>query len=117
MNKQIKRRLLLQSIKTDSRKESYCKYYPNNSDAHEDVKWFILKKFKKRKYLVYTEGVLSTGGRFDIALISPEGIGTIVEVMNSEKEKNFNDKLNKYDLLWNIISVSVKDFDIDEFEL
>jgi len=117
MNKKVKEYNLIQSIYyQDRNKEGYCKYYPNNTDIHEDTKWAIFKKLKKLGFKAWSETRIK-GGRADICVISPDSKGFILEIMESEPESSYLRKLNEYDLLWEIIPIKVKGFDISTFEL
>ena len=116
MNKQIKKRILLQSIKSSSKKEGYCKYYKNNTKLHENTKWKIFTYLKDLGYDVYSECEFVTGGRADIIAIQ-DSKGFIIELLNSETESQFVDKLNKYPLLFEVIRIDCKTFKISEFEI
>jgi len=123
MNSDIKNRLnynLLQEIYYQDRignKKGFIKYYPNNTDEHEDTKWKICKKLIKDKYDVYTEcRFKSDKGRADIIAIR-EGFGYIIEVVTTEKEKSITEKKGKYPIRFELVVVKSKGFDIKKFEL
>lgn len=119
MNKkqiEFKKNRLKQAINFKDRKEGVVKVYSNNTYLHELTKFQITYKLKKLRYDVYSEGRIK-GGRADIIAISPEAKGYVIEVLNSEKEISFTNKLNKYDLEFEIIKVNCKNFKIDEFEI
>ena len=123
MNYDIKNKLnynLLQHIYYQDRignKEGFIKYYPNNTDKHEDIKWNICKKLKKEQYEVYTECRFKNNkGRADIIAIKNR-IGYIIEIANNEKEKSIASKKEKYPTDFDLIVVQTKNFKIEEFNL
>lgn len=123
MNYDIRNKLnynLFQNIYYQDRignKKGFIKYYPNNTDEHEDVKWKICKKLIKNKFDVYTECRFKNNkGRADIVAIK-NGIGYIVEIVTSENQKSIVEKRNKYPHDFELIVVKSKGFKIDEFDL
>jgi len=119
MNKkqiEYKKYKLKKSININDRKEGCVKVYPNNNYLHELVKFQISYKLKKEGYLVFTECRIK-GGRADVCVVSPGGDGFIIELLNSESEERFNEKLDKYDLDWTIIKVNCKEFKINKFKI
>jgi len=109
---------LLQLILPSDRKEGYVKIYPNNTREHELVKFLICDKLKRRKFMVYTEcRFVNNLGKPDIVCFSPDGEPYIIEVLKSESEDRFNEKLCKYPIDFDVIPVRTKDFKISEFEL
>ena len=123
MNYDLKTKLnynLLQNIYYQDRsgnKKGFIKYYPNNTNEHEDTKWKICKKLIKDKYDIYTECRFTTNrGRADIIAIK-FGIGYIIEVVTTEKEKSITEKRKKYPHNFELIVVKSRGFKIDEFEL
>ena len=123
MNYDIKNRLnynLLQSIYYQDRvgnKKGFIKYYPNNTDEHEDTKWKICKKLIKNKFDVYTECRFKDNkGRADIVAIK-DGIGYIVEVVTSEGQKSILEKKSKYPHDFNLTVVKSRGFKIEDFDL
>jgi len=99
-------------------KEGYVKIYPNNTYQHELVKFQICKKLKEDGFKIYTECRFKLNkGRADIVAISNFGVGYIIEVVNTEKEKSINEKRNKYPHEFSLLQVNTKDFNIKEFKL
>ncbi len=98
------------------RKEGYVKIYPNNSFEHEKVKFEIAYKLKKQGYKVFTECRIS-GGRVDLAVISPKADGYIIEVLKTESKERYEAKLDRYDINWTLVKVYCKDFDINSWDL
>ncbi len=122
MNKKIEFRKyrLLQTIKYSSRsgnKEGYIKIYPNNSLDHERTKFLVAYKLKKQGFYVLSEVTFNNGKRTDLAVISPEGHGTLIEIIKSESKERYDEKLDSYPLEWDMLAISVDDFDIKTFEL
>lgn len=97
-------------------KEGFCKYYPNNSDEHEDVKWKIFKKLKKEGFDVYTECRFKNRSRADIVAIK-NGIGYIIEVVTSEKELSIKNKKEKYPSDFDLIFIKSSNFKLEDFNL
>lgn len=122
MNNDLRSRLnynLFQHIHYQDRvgnKEGFIKYYPNNTDKHEDAKWNICKKLKKDGYEVYTECRFKSGGRADIIAIK-DGVGYIIEITVSEKEKSIEAKKSKYPSDFELIVVDANNFKLEDFNL
>jgi len=109
---------LLQKIVFRDRKEGYVKIYPNNTKEHELTKFLVCDKLKRLGYKVYTECRFENNcGRADIVAISEEGKGYIIEILCSETQERLNEKLNKYPIEFELITVFTKNFDIDTWEL
>ena len=122
MNKrhEFKKIRLLQTIQHTSRysnKEGCIKIYANNSLIHEETKLRIAYKLKKQGFYILSEVTFLNGKRADLIAISPEGEGTIIEVLNSESEARYEEKLNSYPMEWEMIKVEIKEFNINNFEL
>ncbi|MFH1276725.1 MAG: hypothetical protein ABIH82_06455 [Candidatus Woesearchaeota archaeon] len=77
----------------------------------------IVHKLVNQGFEVYTEVVFNDLNRADICAISPEGKGFIIEVLKSEPEGSYDEKLNKYNLLWEMIKVDCESFSLEEFEI
>jgi len=119
MNKKAQFRYyrLIQHINYLDRKEGFVKIYPNNSYIHELVKFQVSYKLKKQGYVVFTECRFTDGGRADIVAFSKSGEGYIIEILNSESNERYNQKLNKYPIEFDMVSVQTKGFDINNWEL
>lgn len=117
---EFKKIRLLQTIKYNCRsgnKEGYIKIYANNSLIHEETKLKIAYKLKKQGYYILSEVSFLNGKRADLVAISPKGVGTIIEVLQSESEEQYEKKLNSYPLDWEMVAVSCKDFSLEDFEI
>ncbi len=116
--KEFKRWRLIQSINSKDRKEGFVKLYPNNTYDHEMVKCKVAYKLKKQGYSIYSECRFSDGsGRADLVAISQDGVGYILEIVHSESEKRFSDKLDKYPIEFNLVKIECKNFNIHSWEL
>ena len=118
LDNQFKRNRLLQKIHFNDRsgnKEGFCKYYPNNSDLHEDTKWEVFKNLKKDGFELWSECRIGNL-RADLFAIK-EGKGFVVEILNSETDKMFELKKLKVPEEFTLIKVNVKDFNPKEFEI
>ena len=114
-----KRRLLrtINHYSLSGNKEGYVKIYSNNTYIHELIKFQIAYKLKTQGYDIYSEVKFNNGKRADLVAISPGSDGYIVEVLNSEKEASYEEKLNSYPIEWIMKKVYCKGFDLDKFDL
>jgi len=101
----IKRQLLNQ-VEYSSRHGSRInvfRYYPNNTDAHEDMKFQVFKYYRKLGMDVLVEPTFTEGrGRADILVLEKE---LIVEILGSETEKMLAEKTPKYPGCFEIIHI------------
>lgn len=98
-------------------KEGYIKVSTNTSWEHLKKATEVSYMLKKQGFLVYSEVKFKNNlGRCDLLVFSPEGFGTIIEVLHSESKEKFNEKLNKYPIEFDIIPISTKD-NLDDFTL
>ena len=111
-----KKQRLIQSIDFKDRKEGSVKIYKNNTYLHELIKFQVCWKLKQLGFDVYTECCINEC-RVDVAAISPNSNGFICEILNSESESRYDEKLNKYNIEWEMIKINCKDFCLDTFEL
>lgn len=87
-----------------------------NTIEHETVKFQIAYILSKQGYEVFLESPIKGGGRPDIIAINgPHGF--IIEVLHSESEERYYEKLNKYPEEFVMKKVRTKDFDISNFKL
>lgn len=116
----------LQKIKTNRELKNQFKVnYPegtikwsNVSLEHFRVMSEVVYWFKKNGYQVYTEARLRDGSRPDIIAIDGP-FGYIIEIIHSEEDKRFADKLDKAygDGYFYVKRVYTKDFDYNTFKL
>jgi hypothetical protein len=96
--------------------EGCLKVFIKNSLIHEKVKFEIFYKLKRLGFEVWGEVLFTNKRRADLIAIK-DGIGHIIEVLNSEKEESYNKKLNDYPLEFEMIKVNCNDFKIEDFEI
>lgn len=97
--------------------EGSIKIFPNNTTEHELIKFQVGLKLKKLGGELYSEVDFVTGGRADLVYIDLNSNGYIIEILNSETDKQFEEKLKKYPSNFEIIKVKVKGFDIEKWDL
>ena len=93
----------LQLVRFSNRSGSHTgcvRYFPNNTDAHEDTKWEICKFLARAGREFITEAIFDSGeiydrwgGRADIFVLDK---GIVIEVLESETEEQFKEKVKKY---------------------
>jgi len=62
------------------------RYFPNNTDAHENIKFEVYKRLIKSGFKVWTEAIFKSGKRADIVAIR-NGWGYIIEVETPKTPK------------------------------
>jgi hypothetical protein len=93
-----------------------CIKLSNETLSHFTVKCQLAHWFYKNGYQVYSEASLKgTNCRPDL-FIRNDTSCYIVEVLQTETDKKFEEKLKKYPKDIPIIKVKVKDFDYDNFK-
>jgi hypothetical protein len=103
-----KRNFLLKDINPNSlsgSKSNLFQFFKNNSEIHEDAKYKVYKELIKRGFEVFIEPEFKNKSRPDILAISPESNGLIVEIVSSESEKSQIEKINKYDIEFELIFI------------
>jgi len=109
----------LQKIRFTSRsgnKANLFKYWKSNSPIHEDTKYAIYKKLIDEGWTVYVEcELIGKKGRLDLLAIQGQR-AVIIEVLHSETQIKLLEKVKKYPDL-ELVSVSTKDFKIEDFDL
>ena len=86
------RRRFLQTIRISNRSGSHIncfRYFPNNSDEHEDKKFEIFKRLRKEGHDVLVEPIFHDEGRCDVLDLTD---GVIYEVIHTEKEADVKKK-------------------------
>lgn len=76
-----------------------------------DIVW----KLSSQNYEVYTEVEFVHGGRADIFVVDKNGDGLIIEVLHTESEERYEEKLKLYP--FQVIKVYTKDFDINTWDM
>lgn len=120
MENKRKKYNLLKTIKHNSlsgNKRNFIKCWGRVSYNHFIVMCSIVWKLINQGYEVFTEVTFNNGKRADIVAISLDNCGYIIEVLESETDKRFNQKLNDYPIEWEMIKVNCKDFSIEKWEL
>jgi hypothetical protein len=97
--------------------EGSIKIFPNNTFRHEEVKSQVAIKLKQLGGELYSEVEFKTGGRADLVYIDLNSNGYIIEILNSETDKKFEEKVKKYPSNFEIIKIKVKNFDINKWDL
>lgn len=69
------------------------KYFPNNTDDHEDKKYQVFKELRKQGIPVMVEAIFTTGGRCDILDLLN---GEIYEVLSTESLSEAKKKVEGY---------------------
>ncbi len=88
----LETRRFLNEVRSSNRSGSHVncfRYFPNNSDEHEDTKFKVFKLLRKLNHNVLVEPIFNNGSRCDILDIS---LGVIYEVIHSEKETEVKNK-------------------------
>jgi len=78
----------------------------NNSFEHEITKLRICYDLIKSGKEVFTEAIFDNGSRADILVLDDH---KVIEILNSEKEKDCLEKANKYPGLFSLEMVKVSD--------
>jgi hypothetical protein len=73
----------------------YCK---NNGWIHEETKFKVFHELIKRNFEVFTEVEFKDKNRADIVAFDEKGRGFIFEIINSESLESINNKINKYNI-------------------
>jgi hypothetical protein len=113
-NEDRKLKSLIKRLNTQS---GSVKIYPNNTLIHETTKTQVVYWLLKNGWKVWTEiEFVNNGGRADIVCISG-GIGYIIEILCSESEERYNNKLSKYPREFKMLKINTKDFNYDTFKI
>lgn len=97
--------------------EGSIKIFPNNTFRHEEVKSQVAIKLKQLGGELYSEIDFVTGGRADLVYIDLNSNGYIIEILNSETDKGFEEKVKKYPSNFEVVKIKVKGFDINKWDL
>jgi hypothetical protein len=100
-----KRRDAMNEIRISNRSGSHVncfRYFPNNTDAHEDRKFEVFKQLRKWKHEVIVEPIFNNGARGDV-LDLDECI--IYEIVHTETEARLASKEDYYSSLFEIRKV------------
>ena len=62
------------------------RYFPNNTDKHEDIKYQLYKRLIRVGFKVWTEAIFNSGKRADIVAIR-NGRGYVIEVETPKSPK------------------------------
>jgi len=99
-NPYVRLRKLKDFIKYNSlsgNKSNLFQYCKNNTKLHEHVKFRVFEFLIDNDFEVLIEPEFKKGGRPDIVCFK-EGKGFIIEILNTESESDFNDKILNYPL-------------------
>lgn len=120
--KQFWENFFIQKIRYSNRSglhKNCIRIFPNNSDIHEDTKYFICKKLIKQGYSVWTEAIFGTGQRADIVAVNGR-YGYIIEIETKKSLKELDKKIEqkeKYPKDFELVIVNTENFNINSFEL
>lgn len=92
ITQQLQTRRFLNEVRTNNRIGSHVncfRYFPNNTDDHEDTKYQVFKKLRKLNHDVLVEAIFNNGSRCDILDLT-EGI--IYEIIKTEKREDVKKK-------------------------
>ncbi len=92
-----------------------AKCWKKTTYEHFRVLSDILWKLGSQGYDVYSEVEFKNGGRADLLVLDMNGNASIIEILHSETEERFEEKLSKYP--FSVIKVRTKDFDIKKWDL
>jgi len=99
--KYTKENRLKQQIKYNSlsgSKANMFQYCKNNGILHEETKFKVFQHLVRLNHTVYTEVEFKDKNRADIVSFDEKGNGYIFEIVNSESQESINNKLDKYDI-------------------
>lgn len=91
-----------------------AKYWKGTDYCHFRVISDIVWKLSSMGQEVYTEVEFINGGRADILAIDKLGNAVIIEVLHTESEERFENKLSSYP--FPVVKVYTKDFDITKWK-
>lgn len=111
-----KNREIINLVRSSNRKLNCIVIYPNNNFEHEDVKCQICNKLHREGWNFYTECIFLNNSRADI-LVFQNGVGYCIEVLHTETEEEFNEKIKKYPKILGVVKVRTKGFDIAKFSI
>lgn len=104
-------RLVRQSNRSGNHNGCF-RYFPNNTDEHEDMKYQVYKALMKKGHEVIVEAIFETGDRANILDCST---GVIYEIIKSEKEKDCLIKSQKYPKECEVVIIDAnKPFNIND---
>ena len=86
----------LQYIRFSNRSGSHVncfRYFPNNTDNHEDAKYKLFKMLRKKGHSVLIEPIFTNGSRCDVLDLTA---AQIYEVMETEDKTSMIKKALKY---------------------
>jgi len=84
------------------------------AQEHRLVKFLVCSWLTENKYDFWTEANLNDGSRADIICIKGH-IGYIIEIMHSESEKKYQEKMGKMYGNFMVIPVRTKGFKYEDF--
>jgi len=109
-------RALQQIAYTDRNKRNCARYWKGVSYEHWRVMSDIVWKLANQGYEVFTECTVK-GNRMDMVAISSSGDLFCIEILKSEPEARYEQKLNDYDINFQMVKVRTKNFKIEDWEL
>ncbi len=106
-------------IKTINQKEGWIKIFSNNDLKHELVKFQIMWYLKRMGWKVWSEAEFNSPNKGRADIFACHGFDfIIIEVLNSETEKECLNKCKDYPgYPESIIMIDANNFDINRFKL
>lgn len=90
------------------------RYFPNNTDEHEDAKYKIFKMLRKKGHSLLVEAIFENGSRADIIDLSS---AEVIEIMKTETEAKMINKTAKYPYVFGVIGLYAAQVLDEGFEL
>lgn len=108
----------LDAIRVSNRSGSHLndfRYFPNNTDEHEDMKYAIFKELRKRGHDIFVEPIFTNGARADILDCSEQ---LIYEVRSTETIEELQEKIRSYPEIFEVVAIDAnKKLDINDLRL
>ena len=105
----LETRRFLNEVRSSNRIGSHVncfRFFPNNSDTHENTKFEVFKKLRKLNHDVLVEAIFLNGSRCDLLDINT---GVIYEIIHTEKETEVKEK--NYPSCFGIVIIKANEFD------
>jgi hypothetical protein len=96
--------LNLQHIRISNRKLNCLRWGSNETKGHILKKLEVCIELKEIEHEFITEAIFVNGGRADVIDLTE---GVVYEVLVSEKEENFNEKIKKYPEEFEVVKIEV----------
>ncbi len=109
-------------IRISNRSGSHCncfRYYPNNTDKHENIKFEVFKRLINKGFSIWTEAIFERSNkRADIVAIK-DGKGYIIEIETPKTPKKTqeiaNQKARIYPNDFNVIIINTNKYNPEDY--